>query len=57
MCSRAVARRFGAIGMTLEMPFKDSLEAPDAVEGWSPRASAEMGRSCLEAVLAVIAPP
>jgi murein tripeptide amidase MpaA len=56
MCCRAVARRFGGIGMTLEMPFKDSLETPDPVEGWSPRASAEMGRSCLEAVLAVLEP-
>jgi murein tripeptide amidase MpaA len=54
MCCRAVARRFGGVGMTLEMPFKDSLEAPDPVEGWSPNASARMGRACLEAVLAVL---
>ena len=54
MCCRAVARRYGGVGMTLEMPFKDSLEAPDSEEGWSPGASAAMGRSCLEAVLAVI---
>ena len=54
MCCRAVARRYGAIGMTLEMPFKDSLETPDPAEGWSPKASAEMGRSCLEAVLSVM---
>lgn len=57
MCCRAVARRYGGIGMTLEMPFKDSVEAPDPAEGWSPRASAKMGRSCLEAVLAVLDPP
>jgi murein tripeptide amidase MpaA len=54
MCCRAVARRFGGIGITLEMPFKDSFEAPDPVEGWSPKASAQMGRDCLEAVLAVL---
>ena len=54
MCCRAVARRYGGIGMTLEMPFKDSLDAPDPVEGWSPKASAAMGRSCLEAVLATV---
>jgi len=54
MCCRAVARRFGGIGMTLEMPFKDSLEATNPAEGWSPRASDAMGRGCLEAVLAVI---
>jgi murein tripeptide amidase MpaA len=54
MCSRAVARRFGGVGLTLEMPFRDSLEAPDAVHGWSPAASARMGRDCLDALLAVI---
>jgi murein tripeptide amidase MpaA len=54
MCNRAVARRYGAIGLTLEMPFKDSLEAPDPVQGWSPAASARMGHHCLEAILAVL---
>ena len=54
MCNRAVARRFGGIGLTLEMPFKDSLEAPDAIEGWSPMASSQMGRDCLDAILAVL---
>ena len=54
MCNRAVARRFGAIGLTLEMPFNDSLEAPDPIHGWSPAASAQMGRDCLEALLTVI---
>jgi murein tripeptide amidase MpaA len=50
MCNRAVARRFGGIGMTLEMPFKDSLEAPDPVEGWSLAASRKMGRDCIQAI-------
>jgi hypothetical protein len=36
------------------MPFKDSIEASDPIEGWSPKASAQMGRDCLEAVLAVL---
>lgn len=54
MCSRAVARRFGAIGVTLEMPFKDSLERPDPVAGWSPEASIQMGRDSLEAILSTL---
>jgi murein tripeptide amidase MpaA len=54
MCTRAVARRFGAVGLTLEMPFKDSLEAPDPVAGWSPAASMQMGRDSLAAILAVL---
>ncbi|HKR88195.1 MAG TPA: M14-type cytosolic carboxypeptidase [Phenylobacterium sp.] len=52
MCTRAVARRYGAVGLTLEMPFKDSLEAPDAVAGWSIGASRQLGRDALPAVLA-----
>jgi murein tripeptide amidase MpaA len=55
MANRAVARRYGGVGMTLEMPFKDSLEAPDPVQGWSISASARMGADCLEAILAVLA--
>lgn len=51
MANRAVARRYGAIGMTLEMPFKDCLEAPDPLRGWSPEACAQMGRDCIDALV------
>jgi murein tripeptide amidase MpaA len=51
MCNRALGRRFGAIGLTLEMPFHDSLETPDPVAGWSPAASKTMGRASLAAIL------
>jgi len=51
MCNRALGRRFGAIGLTLEMPFHDSLETPDPVAGWSPAASKAMGRASLAAIL------
>ncbi len=54
MCCRAVARRYGCPALTLEMPFNDSREAPDPVHGWSPRASAQMGRNCLEAILSAL---
>ena len=54
MCCRAVARRYGCPALTLEMPFNDSREAPDPVYGWSPKASAQMGRDCLEATLSVL---
>jgi murein tripeptide amidase MpaA len=54
MCCRAVARRYGCIGVTLEMPFNDSREVPDPVHGWSPTSSAKMGRDCLEAIAAVL---
>jgi murein tripeptide amidase MpaA len=54
MCTRAVARRYGAVAATLEMPFKDSLEAPDALAGWSIAASRRLGRDTLPAVLAAL---
>jgi murein tripeptide amidase MpaA len=56
MCNRALGRRFGAIGLTLEMPFKDSLEAPDPVEGWSAAASRRLGRETLAAILETLEP-
>ena len=55
MCNRALGRRFGAIGLTLEMPFHDSRETPDPVAGWSPEDSMRMGRASLEAILETIA--
>lgn len=54
MCTRAVAARFGAVGLTLEMPFKDSLETPDPVLGWSPAASRKLGLDCVTALEAVL---
>ncbi len=54
MATRAIAKRFDAIGMTLEMPFIDSREAPDPIAGWSAESSARMGHDCLEAVLATL---
>lgn len=51
MCNRALGRRFGAIGLTLEMPFHDCVEAPDPAAGYSPAACRDMGRACIAAIL------
>jgi murein tripeptide amidase MpaA len=56
MCTRAVARRFGAVALTLEMPFKDSLDAPDPVAGWSPQACGRLGGDSVAALLAALGP-
>lgn len=53
--TNAVAERYGAIAMTLEMPFKDHDDAPDAVEAWSPTRSQALGVACLKALYDVIA--
>lgn len=51
MSTNQVAERFGAVAMTLEMPFKDNDDLPDSDYGWSPARSMQLARDCL-AVLA-----
>ncbi|MFM5950054.1 MAG: M14-type cytosolic carboxypeptidase [Novosphingobium sp.] len=51
MSTNQLAQRFGAVAMTLEMPFKDNDDLPCAAQGWSPERSAILGRDCLGALL------
>ncbi len=51
MSTNQLAERFGAVAMTLEMPFKDNDDLPDAAQGWSPERSAQLGRECMAALL------
>jgi murein tripeptide amidase MpaA len=51
MSTNALAERFGCLAMTLEMPFKDANDMPDAHFGWSPERSKHLGRACLDALL------
>ncbi|MEQ1640197.1 MAG: carboxypeptidase family protein, partial [Novosphingobium sp.] len=51
MSTNQLAERFGAVAMTLEMPFKDNDDLPDAAQGWSPERSAGLGRDCMGALL------
>lgn len=51
MSTNQLAERFGAVSMTLEMPFKDNADLPDPAQGWSPERSAQLGRDCLAALL------
>ena len=50
MSTNQVAHRFGACAMTLEMPFKDNDDLPDAAQGWSPERSKLLARDCLAAL-------
>ena len=54
MSTNQIANRFGCLAMTLEMPFKDAVENPDPVAGWSPERSRMLGRGCLVALLELI---
>ncbi len=47
MSTNQVAERFGAIAMTLEMPFKDNRDLPDSEQGWSPERCKLLARECL----------
>ncbi len=54
MCTNYVAEVHDCLAMTLEMPFKDNANAPDAKYGWSPARSQKLGADILEAILAVV---
>ena len=52
--SNAVAERYNALSVTLEMPFKDTLtpaEAADPVRGWSPGRAKAFGAALGAALL------
>ena len=50
MATSQIAERFGAVSMTLEMPFKDNDDLPCAEQGWSPERSKLLARDCLAAL-------
>lgn len=51
MATNQIAERFGAVSMTLEMPFKDNDDLPDPAQGWSPERSKLLARECLASLL------
>jgi murein tripeptide amidase MpaA len=54
MSTAQLAERFGAVSMTLEMPFKDNADLPDERFGWSPDRSRHLARDCLAALHAIL---
>ena len=54
IATNQLAERFGAVSMTLEMPFKDHDPSPDPLTGWSPERSAALGRACLEVLADIV---
>ena len=54
MSTNQVAERFGAVAMTLEMPFKDHDPNPDALHGWDGPRSKRLAVSCLETLAEMI---
>ena len=54
MSTAQLAERYGAVSMTLEMPFKDNADLPDATYGWSTDRCRLLARACLDALNAVL---
>ncbi len=47
MSTNQIANRFGAVAMTLEMPFKDHDPNPSARHAWNPARCQQLARDCL----------
>ena len=54
MSTNQLANRFGAVAMTLEMPFKDHATNPDAERAWSPERCRGLARDCLAVLAGVV---
>lgn len=50
VCTNNLAHRFDCLAMTLEMPFKDTVDTPDFEQGWSPERSMRLGEACVNAI-------
>ncbi|NRA55299.1 MAG: carboxypeptidase family protein [Gammaproteobacteria bacterium] len=50
-----IAEHFNCLAMTLEMPFKDTVDTPDEEMGWSPERSRKLGVASLNALYQTLA--
>jgi murein tripeptide amidase MpaA len=51
LASKYVGHTFKCVSLTLEMPFKDNANLPDAIAGWNGARSARLGRAILQPIL------
>ncbi len=49
-----IAQNFDCLAFTIEMPFKDNADLPDALTGWSGERAKKLGASVLLPILAVV---
>ncbi|KAK9828410.1 hypothetical protein WJX81_005410 [Elliptochloris bilobata] len=54
IAAHAIGQRYDCLAVTLELPFKDTADAPEPVQGWSAERSLRFGAAALGAVLEVI---
>jgi len=55
LASKWTGHTYGCLSLTLEMPFKDNADLPDAEHGWSGERSRKLGAAMLGPVLAALA--
>jgi murein tripeptide amidase MpaA len=55
LASKYIGHTFKCISVTLEMPFKDNANAPDARVGWNGKRSAQLGKAILQPILLAMA--
>ena len=54
VASKWVGHTYGGLALTLEMPFKDNADLPDARHGWSSARSRRLGADTLTALYAML---
>jgi murein tripeptide amidase MpaA len=54
VAANAIGHEFDCLSYTLEMPFKDNIELPDPVYGWSPARCKQLGEDVMIAMRAVV---
>lgn len=54
ICSKNLGEEFSCLSQTLEMPFKQNDNIPDAVTGWSAERSVKLGESVVIALLSIV---
>jgi murein tripeptide amidase MpaA len=54
LASKYAGHAFGCLALTVEMPFKDNADLPDATVGWNGERSKRLGAAALEAFLSVV---
>jgi murein tripeptide amidase MpaA len=51
LASKYISDTFKCVALTLEMPFKDNANLPDAQVGWDGARSARLGQAMLQPIL------
>jgi murein tripeptide amidase MpaA len=54
LACNSIGEKFDCLSLTLEMPFKDNNDAPNALTGWSGKRSMQLGKDVLVTVAEMV---